>query len=555
MHRPWLAHYPAGVGVDIDVARYDSLVALLNDAFSRYAERPALRFLGASITYAQVDEASSAFAAYLARSGVNRGDRVAIMLPNLPQLAVAAAGALRAGAVVVNLDAQLEPAALEQQLRDSGARVIVAQRRDGERLQRCAQVKHAKAVVLTAPGDMIGVARRAVSGSALRQLEGEVPPFELPAAMRFNAALAAGRGRAFTPPRLSSDDLALLQYSGGTTGPCKAAVLLHCNLVANVLQAGAWLQPALARVAAGEQPQAACAVPLQRLYGFTAHLLLSLHIGACQLLTGNVDDPAALLRGLLRRRVHLLSAEADGFEALLSHPDFERVDWSDLVLCAGACSPMPARTAERWAARTGRAICEGYGLCETGGLAVCQPVAGRAFAGSVGLPLPGTDVRLLDDAGAEVAPGQPGEVAIKGPQVMAGYWQRPELTARVMTPDGYLRTGDIGTMDARGALRIVDRKRDLIVVAGYAVFPTEVEAALGRMPGVRECAAVGVTDAQQGEAVKLVIVRGDEAVDESDVRAYCARHLTRHAQPRIVEFRDGLPRSRLGRVLRRELRT
>jgi long-chain acyl-CoA synthetase len=332
-------------------------------------------------------------------------------------------------------------------------------------------------------------------------------------------------------------------------------VLLHRNLVANVLQAGAWLQPALTRLAAGEQPQAACAVPLTRLYGFTAHLLLSLHIGACQLLTGPVDDPTALLRGLSRRRVHLLSADADGFEALLSHPGFERVDWSNLVLCTGACSPVPARTAERWVARTGRAICEGYGLCEAGPLAVCQPVVDRAFAGSVGLPLPGTDVRLLDDAGAEVAPGQPGEVAIKGPQVMAGYWQRPELTARVMTPDGYLRTGDVGTMDARGALRIVDRKRDVIVVAGHPVFPSEVEAALGRMPGVRECAAVGVADTRQGEAVKLVIVRGDPALAEPDVRSYCERHLTGHARPRVVEFRDGLPRSRLGRVLRRELRT
>jgi long-chain acyl-CoA synthetase len=554
MEKIWLKQYPAGVPAEVKTDVYPSLVALLEESFRKHAQLPAYRFMGKSFSFELVDDLSRAFAAYLQSLGLARGDRVAIMLPNVPQYPVAVAGILRAGLVVVNVNPLYTPRELEHQLKDSGAKAIVILENFASTLQQVIEAVPTKHVVMAAMGDLMGFFKGAIVNHVVRKVKKMVPAYSLPQAVRFNDAIARGRGKAFTAPRVGPDDIAVLQYTGGTTGVSKGAVLLHRNLVANVLQSEAWYQPALRKVPAGEQVVTICALPLYHIFGFNTNMMLGLRIGGCNILIANPRDLPALLKDLARERFHSLPAVNTLFNALANHPDFDTVDWSHLVISVGGGMAVQQATARLWLEKTGCPICEGYGLSETSPVAACNPVDNTAYTGTIGLPVSNTELTLLDDDGHEVPAGQAGEIAIRGPQVMAGYWQRPDETAKVMTADGFFRTGDVGVVDDRGYFRIVDRKKDMILVSGFNVYPNEVEDVITQMPGVLECAAVGVPDDKAGEAVKVVIVKKDLAITDTDVRGWCEANLTGYKRPKVIEFRTELPKTPVGKVLRRELR-
>jgi len=554
MEKIWLKQYPAGVPATIDVALYPSLVALLEESFRKHAALPAYKFMGKAISFAQVDEASRALAAWLQAQGLAKGDRVAIMMPNVPQYPVAVAAILRAGYVVVNVNPLYTPRELEHQLKDSGAKIILMVENFATTLQQVMAAVPTKKVVLTALGDMLGFPKALIVNYVVRKVKKMVPAYELPGAIRFNDALAEGRGKTWTPPAIGPDDIAVLQYTGGTTGVSKGAVLLHRNLVANILQAEAWYQPALKKIPAGEQINTVCALPLYHIFGFNTNMMLSMRMGGCNILIANPRDLPGVFKDLAREKFHSFPAVNTLFNAMANHADFGTVDWSRLVISVGGGMAVQSATAKQWLERTGCPIVEGYGLSETSPSATCNPVDSAAYSGNIGLPMPATELTLLDDDGREVPMGQPGEIAIRGPQVMAGYWQRPDETAKVMTADGFFRTGDIGVVDERGYFKIVDRKKDMILVSGFNVYPNEVEDVVTQMEGILECAAVGIPDAKAGEAVKLVIVRKNPAVTEAQVRAYCEAHLTGYKRPKIVEFRNDLPKTPVGKILRRELR-
>jgi long-chain acyl-CoA synthetase len=554
MEKIWLKQYPAGVPAQIKADLYPSLVALLEESFAKYRALPAYRFMGRSISFGQIDDLSRAFAAYLQSLGMDKGDRVAIMMPNVPQYPVAVAAILRAGYVVVNVNPLYTPRELEHQLKDSGAKAIVILENFAATLAQVFDAVPTKKVVLAAMGDMLGFVKGRLVNHVVRNVKKMVPEFSLPGAVRFNDALAQGRHKTYTPPRIGPDDIAVLQYTGGTTGVSKGAVLLHRNLVANLLQAEAWNQPALKKIPAGEQIVTVCALPLYHIFGFNINMMLGMRMGGCNLLIANPRDIPAMLKELSRHRFHSLPAVNTLFNALANHPDSDKVDWSSLKLSVGGGMAVQQATARIWLEKTGCPICEGYGLSETAPSTTCNVVDASAYTGNIGLPLPNTELALLDDEGREVPMGTPGEIAIRGPQVMAGYWQRPDETAKVMTADGFLRSGDIGVVDERGYFRLVDRKKDMILVSGFNVYPNEVEDVITQMPGVLECAAVGIADAKAGEAVKVVIVKKDPSVTEASVRTYCEANLTGYKRPKVVEFRSELPKTPIGKILRRELR-
>ncbi len=555
MEKIWLKQYPAGVPTEIRTDLYPSLVALLEESFRKYRDQKAYLFMGRAYTFGQIDDHSRAFAAWLQASGLAAGDRVAVMLPNVPQYPVAVAGILRAGMVVVNVNPLYTPRELEHQLKDSGAKAIVVLENFAATLQQVIDAVPTKKVVVAAMGDLLGLLKGALVNHVVRHVKKMVPAWRLPGALRFNDALAAGRNKPYTPPKVGPEDIAVLQYTGGTTGVSKGAVLLHRNLVANVLQAEAWYQPALKKIPPGEQIVTVCALPLYHIFGFNTNMMLGMRMGGCNILLPNARDFAAVLKELSQYRVHSFPAVNTLFNALANHPDFDKVDWSHLKISVGGGMAVQQATAKLWLEKTGCPICEGYGLSETSPSATCNPVDSTAYSGNIGLPMPGTELALLDDEGREVPPGAAGEIAIRGPQVMAGYWQRPDETAKVMTADGFFRTGDIGMVDERGYFRIVDRKKDMILVSGFNVYPNEVEDVITQMPGVLECAAIGVPDAKAGEAVKVVVVRKDTAITEADIRAYCEANLTGYKRPKIIEFRNDLPKSPVGKILRRELRS
>jgi len=554
MEKVWLKQYPAGVPAQIKVDLYSSLVALLEESFAKYRGLAAYRFMGRAITFGQVDDWSRGLAAYLQGLHLDKGDRVAIMMPNVPQYPVAVAAILRAGYVVVNVNPLYTPRELEHQLKDSGAKAIVILENFAATLAQVYDAVPTKQVVLAAMGDLLGFVKGRLVNHVVRNVKKMVPPFSVPGAVRFNDALAAGRRKTYTPPKIGADDIAVLQYTGGTTGVSKGAVLLHRNLVANLLQAEAWYQPALKKIPPGEQIVTVCALPLYHIFGFNTNMMLSMRMGGCNLLIANPRDIAGMLKELSATKFHSLPAVNTLFNALANHADFDKVDWSSLKISVGGGMAVQQATARLWLQKTGCPICEGYGLSETSPSATCNPVDATAYSGNIGLPMPNTELALLDDDGREVPMGTPGEIAIRGPQVMAGYWQRPDETAKVMTSDGFFRTGDIGVMDERGYFRIVDRKKDMILVSGFNVYPNEVEDVITQMPGVLECAAVGIADEKAGEAVKVVVVRKDPSVTEAAVRAYCEANLTGYKRPKVVEFRNDLPKTPVGKVLRRELR-
>ena len=554
MEKTWLKQYPKGVPANIDVEQYPSLVALLEESFKKYRDLPAYRFMGKVITFGQVDDLSRAFAAYLQGLGFDKGDRVAIMMPNVPQYPVAVAAILRAGYVVVNVNPLYTPRELEHQLKDSGAKAIVMVENFAATLQQVMASVPTRKVILTALGDMLGFPKSLLVNYVVRNVKKMVPAFELPGAVRFNDAVAQGRSKSFKAAQVGPDDIAVLQYTGGTTGVSKGAVLLHRNLVANVLQSEAWYQPALKKIPPGEQINTVCALPLYHIFGFTANMMLSMRMGGSNILIPNPRDLPGVFKELRGQKFHSFPAVNTLFNAMAHHADFGTVDWSRLVISIGGGMAVQSATAKLWLEKTGCPIVEAYGLSETSPGATSNPVDATAYTGTIGLPFPNTELSLLDDDGHEVPLGTPGEIAIKGPQVMAGYWQRPDETAKVMTADGFFRTGDIGVADERGYFKIVDRKKDMILVSGFNVYPNEVEDVVTQMPGILECAAVGVADAKAGEAVKLVIVRSDPSVTEAQVRAYCETQLTGYKRPKIVEFRTDLPKTPVGKILRRELR-
>ncbi len=554
MEKIWLKQYPAGVPAQIQVDLYASLVTLMEESFTKYRNLPAYLFMGKTVTFGQVDDASRAFAAYLQSLGMDKGDRVAIMLPNVPQYPVVVAAILRAGYVVVNVNPLYTPRELQHQLEDSGAKAIVILENFAATLAQVIDAVPTKKVVLAAMGDMLGLIKGAIVNHVVRNVKKLVPPFALPQAVRFNDALSQGRRKSYTPPKIGPDDIAVLQYTGGTTGVSKGAVLLHRNLVANLLQSEAWYQPALKKIPAGEQIVTVCALPLYHIFGFNTNMMLSMRMGGCNILIPNPRDIPALLKELSQHKFHSFPAVNTLFNAIANHPDFDKVDWSSLKISVGGGMAVQQATARLWLEKTGCPICEGYGLSETSPGATCNPVDATTYSGNIGLPMPNTEIALLDDDGNEVPLGTPGEIAIRGPQVMAGYWQRPDETAKVMTGDGFFRTGDIGTVDERGYFRIVDRKKDMILVSGFNVYPNEIEDVLTQMPGVLEAAAVGVADNKTGEAVKVVIVKRDQGLSETDVRAFCEANLTGYKRPKVVEFRKDLPKTPVGKILRRELR-
>ncbi len=553
--RAWLGAYPPGMPTEIDPTQYPSLVALMEEAFSKYADQVAYSFMGADISFAQTDRQSLSVAAYLQGLGLSKGDRVAIMMPNVPQYPVAVAAILRAGYVVVNVNPLYTPRELEHQLKDAGAKAIFILENFASTLQKCLANTPVKHIVVCAMGDQLGLFKGALVNYVVRSRKKLVPAYELTQAVRFNAAVAKGSKSPFAKPDLHANDVAVLQYTGGTTGVSKGAVLLHRNLIANVLQSEAWNQPVMHDLPADHQPTSVCALPLYHIFAFTIGMMLSMRMGGKLLLIPNPRDIPAVLKELQKHTIHSFPAVNTLFNGLANHPDFNTVDWSHLRVSLGGGTAVQSSVAKLWFEKTGCPICEGYGLSETSPSASCNLVTGKEFTGTIGVPIPGTLMKLLDDDGNLCAPGERGEIAIKGPQVMAGYWQRPDETAKVMTADGYFKSGDIGTVDERGYFKIVDRKKDMILVSGFNVFPTELEDVVAQLAGVMECACIGMPDEKTGEAVKLVIVKKDPNLTEAAVRAHCRDNLTGYKQPKVVEFRADLPKTPVGKILRRELRT
>ncbi len=552
--RPWLSAYPQGVPADINVTQYQSLVELLDSAFAKHASKLAYSFMGKSVSYAETDRLSNALAVYFQSLGLRQGDRIAIMMPNVPQYPVAVAAILRAGFVVVNVNPLYTPRELEHQLKDSGAKAIVILENFASVLQQCLAGTAVQHIVLTTMGDQLGWLKGALVNLVVRYQKKLVPAFQLAGAVPFKTAIAKGMAGALQRPTIQPDDVAVLQYTGGTTGVSKGATLLHRNLVANILQAEAWYQPALKRIPANQQIVTVCALPLYHIFGFSSIMMLSLHMGGASILIPNPRDLAATLKALSQQPFHSFPAVNTMFNAIAHHADFDRVDWRQLKICLGGGMAVQSAVAKLWLEKTGCAIIEGYGLSETSPSASCTPADSTAYSGNVGLPLPNTYFKILDDDGAELPIGERGEIAIKGPQVMQGYWNRPDETAKVMTADGFFKTGDIGVMDAQGWFTIVDRKKEMVLVSGFKVFPSEVEEVVSQLEGVLECAVVSVPDEKSGEAVKLVVVRKDPSLTEEQIRKFCQENLTGYKRPKVVEFRTAMPKSPVGKILRRELR-
>jgi long-chain acyl-CoA synthetase len=552
MEKIWLQSYPAGVPAEIDPAQYRSLPHLLEESFRKYAARNAFVCMDRFLSYAELDVLSRKLGAWLQATGMQKGARVAIMMPNVLQYPVAMAAVLRAGYTVVNVNPLYTPRELEHQLKDSGAEAIVILENFAATLQAVITNTAVKHVILTSMGDMLGSVKGSLVNLVVRKLKKLVPPFSLPRATPFKQAVSFSGP--LLPVAIGPDDVAFLQYTGGTTGVAKGATLTHRNIIANVLQNDAWAQPVL-----GQKPHIkalviVCALPLYHIFALTVCALFGLRRGGMNILIPNPRDIPGLIKELSKYRFHLLPAVNTLYNALVNYPDFGKLDFSELCVCNGGGMAVQKAVSDKWRRLTGHPIIEGYGLSETSPVATTNPPTQAEFNGSIGLPVPSTEIVILDDTGRPLPIGQVGEIAIRGPQVMAGYWNRPDETAKVMTPDGFFKSGDIGVMDERGFVRIVDRKKDMILVSGFNVYPNEVEAVVAAHPGVLECACVGVPDECSGEAVKLFVVRKDAALTVEQLMAYCREQLTGYKKPKTIEFRDALPKTNVGKTLRRELR-
>ncbi|MGI9219136.1 MAG: AMP-binding protein [Hydrogenophaga sp.] len=561
MNRPWLAHYPPGVPHDVDPSQYRSLAALLEESLRQNARHPVSVCMERWMSYGQLDEHSAAIGAWLQAQGLPPGARVAVMLPNVPQFLVTMAAILRAGYTVVNVNPLYTSRELEHQLRDSGAEAIVILENFCHTLEEVIDHSPVRHVVVASMGDLMGFWYGRWISFAVRHLAKLVPAFRLsltgPLGARtvvtFRQALADGGARSMKPSTATLDAVAFLQYTGGTTGLSKGAVLTHRNVIAAILQAEAWFQPALARVGNVHQTNSIAALPLYHIFALTLSLL-SIRWGAHMTLVPNPRDVPGFVATLKRRPFHLLPAVNTLFNALLQDPQFRQVDFSHLLFGQAGGMAASEATAKQWLGVTGSPMIEGWGMSETCAIGTNNPVNSREFSGTIGLPLPGITIAIKDDAGNSLPVGSSGEICIHGPNVMVGYHNQAEETARAFTADGFLRTGDIGIMDERGYTRIVDRKKDMILVSGFNVFPNELEQVIASCPGVLECAAVGIEDAKQGEAVKVFVVRSDPTLREEDVARFCHDNLTGYKRPKYIEFRDELPKTNVGKILRRALR-
>ena len=558
MNRYWLKSYPEGVAHDVNTEQFQSLNQLLEDSFKKNASRPFSVCMDQWMSYGQLDELSSALGAWLQSLELEQGARVAIMLPNIPQFSVAMAAVLRAGYTCVNVNPLYTARELEHQLKDSGATAIVILENFALTLAEVIERTPIKHVVMASMGDLLGFWYGHWITFAVRHLAKMVPAYSLPLGQdrvvtRFTSAVAQGSRLKIRPAGSTLDSIAFLQYTGGTTGLSKGAVLTHRNIIAAILQAESWFTPALKRIGDVSNINNIAALPLYHIFALTLSLI-GIRWGAHMTLIPNPRDVGQFIEVLKKRPFHMLPAVNTLFNALLQHPQFKTIDFSSLCVSQAGGMAASEGTANNWLAATGSAMIEGWGMSETCAIGTNNPVTSRKFSGNIGLPLPSVEIAIKDDDGVSLAIGESGEICIKGPQVMTGYYKQPAENEKAFTSDGFMRTGDIGIMDGDGYTKIIDRKKDMIIVSGFNVFPNELENVISMCPGVVECAAIGIADDKQGESIKVFIVRNDATLSEDDVNDYCKQHLTGYKRPKYIEFRDDLPKTNVGKILRRELR-
>ena len=549
MERIWLKSYPPGVPADIKYDGYQSVGDLFEKSVMQFADRPAFHNMGKTISFGELDGMSRDFGAWLQAKGLQRGGRVAIMMPNCLQYPVAMFGTLRAGLIVVNVNPLYTARELEHQLKDSGAEVIVIVENFARTLEEVLARTPVKHVIVTSLGEMLGL-KGLIVNFVVRKVKKMVPAFDLPGAVSLKQALAEGAGKELKPFPVGHDDIAFLQYTGGTTGVSKGAMLLHRNILANIHQAEAWLLPGIR----GDTPTIITALPLYHIFSLTVNCLLMAKVGGLNVLITNPRDIPGFVKELGKHKYHIITGVNTLFNAFLNNAEFLKLDFSPLKVCVGGATAVQKAVADKWKQVTGRTLLEGYGLTETSPCATMNPLDLKEYSGSIGLPLPSTELVLRDDNDRDVALGQPGEICIRGPQVMKGYWQQADETAKVLGKDGFLHTGDVGVMDEKGFVRIVDRKKDMILVSGFNVYPNEIEQVVAMHPGVLECAAIGVPDEHSGEVPKVFVVKKDPALTADSVLEHCKKELTGYKRPKYVEFRAELPKTNVGKILRRALR-
>jgi long-chain acyl-CoA synthetase len=549
MERIWLKSYPAGVPADIDPKKYRSLVQLFEQSIAKYRDRPAFHSMGKSITFGELDKLSRDFAAWLQGCGLAKGARVAIMMPNCLQYPIAMFGILRSGCTVVNVNPLYTPRELEHQLTDAGAEAIVILENFGHVLQQVRSRTPLKHVVVTSLGELLGL-KGVIVNLVVRKVKKMVPAYDLPRTVSFKEALKEGESKPMTTPPLGHDDIAFLQYTGGTTGVSKGAMLLHRNIIAALLQYEAWLAP----VVGAERAVIITALPLYHIFSLTVNCLVMMVVGGENVLITNPRDIPGFVKELAKHKYSIITGVNTLYNALLNHPDFVKLDFSSLKLAVGGGMAVQKAVAERWKQVTGTPLIEGYGLTETAPSATANPVNATEYNGTIGVPMSSTEIVLRDDGDRDVPLGQPGEICIRGPQVMAGYWQRPDETAKAIGKDGFFHSGDVGIMNEKGFITIVDRKKDMILVSGFNVYPNEIEQVVAMHPGVLEVAAIGVPDEHSGEVPKIFVVKRDPQLTEHDLLEHCKKELTGYKRPKYVEFRSELPKTNVGKILRRALR-
>ncbi|AQR71635.1 long-chain fatty acid--CoA ligase [Janthinobacterium sp. LM6] len=554
MDKIWLKSYPDSVPAEIDCTQYRSVTHLLEESFQKYADRNAFVCMDKFLTYRELDQLSQQMGAWLQSKGLQAGARVAIMLPNVLQYPVAMAAILRAGYTVVNVNPLYTPRELQHQLIDSGSEAIIVLENFATTVEQVLPHTQVKHVIVATMGDLLGGLKGAIVNFVVRKIKKMVPAFSLPGAISFNKMLAEGSRLTLTPVQQGHDDIVFLQYTGGTTGVSKGAMLLHRNVIANVLQNEAWMSPVMTKEMRATSMGFMCALPLYHIYSLTVSALMGMRLGGMSVLIPNPRDIPGFVKELSKHKIVVFPAVNTLYNALLNNADFAKLDFSSYKVCNGGGMALQRNVAERWLKLTGCPLIEGYGMSETSPVVTGNRVDITEFTGTIGLPFPSTEVAILNDDGVEVPLGEPGEIAVRGPQVMAGYWQRPDETAKSMTADGYFKTGDVGVMDERGYVKIVDRKKDMIIVSGFNVYPNEVEDVVASCPGVLECACIGVPDANAGEAVKVFVVRKDPNLTVEQIREHCKHELTAYKKPKYIEFRDELPKTNVGKILRRQLR-
>ncbi|WP_421867335.1 long-chain fatty acid--CoA ligase [Pararhizobium sp.] len=551
--KPWLQSYPPGMPSHIDPLPYNSIGDLFVQSCKKYADRAAFTCMGKTLTFADLEAQSRKIGAWLQSTGLAKGDRVAVMMPNILQNPVIVFGILRAGYTVVNVNPLYTPRELEHQLKDSGAKAIFVLENFAHTVEQVAARTDLKHTVVATMGDLLGL-KGLIVNIVVRKVKKLVPAWSLPGHVSFKAVLAKGGGQTLKAVDVKPADVAFLQYTGGTTGVSKGATLTHSNLLSNMAQMGLWLDTAFLQKKRPERLVFLCALPLYHIFALTVNSLMGLSTGGENILIPNPRDIPAFVKEIAKYKVNIFPGLNTLFNALMNNAEFQKLDFTDLALTFGGGMAVQRPVAERWEAMTGSPIKEGYGLSETSPVATANRLDGRDFTGTIGLPLPSTDVEIRDEDGNTLPLGDIGEICIRGPQVMAGYWQRPDETAKAISADGFFRSGDIGFMNPEGLVKIVDRKKDMILVSGFNVFPNEIEEVAMTLAGILECAAIGVPDEHSGEAVKLFVVKKDQNLTEADVKKHCIANLTNYKRPRFVEFRTELPKSNVGKILRKDLR-